>query len=371
MPWAETTRETKIGSVIFCSLESAIRQRVFADDWIKQLKRYFRCFVDHTGSPAPITLCFHGDKHIRNLCEGERGDLLKAVNALAFSEISWKTATSVEQNTPHNWVPPSAEAFELFHKTFVQGDEQIVVQAGSIIHAGLSVETVRFGKPFHTGGRFSVSPSELTSAFDRLFVRRIPRRDKDRIWRCLDLFREYHSESPQISPLTKIVLAATVLEILAGVGRTQKAKSIAEWTRDNIALRKPVKGRRQLKSKKKAKPESIPRCACWAFDFYRLRNRAVHEGIAKPIDLLYDATRSDWITHQIVSDLVIWQAILDELYRLRCIRPPRQRYRRILTGIVSQVVNAAPFDDRFRKYHEVLGWVKNQQHAGRRHARSS
>ena len=65
----------------------------------------------------------------------------------------------------------------------------------------------------------------------------------------------------------------------------------------------------------KRNPVSYSKAACWAWDFYNLRSKIVHGDEVKPEELCY----KDWVTHNIVADLVFWEFAVRELFENGCI----------------------------------------------------
>ena len=317
LPWVGLRRAVILGQVYIWPFSGAEpRKRILDVPTRKHLRRYFRSYVDHEGRAAKtIAICSHGPRGLRLLCDDERWNIRAAVDALAFSCICPATIAAV--NVRNNSVgPPSAELFQLVGTTVVPGDDNLAVSAGSGLHGGWMLGEISFAMPWSTGGGIAIPNQRVVEALSKLLLCDPGGSARERIMRSLEWFRFAHIDSEEVSCLSRIVMMATAFEILLEV---PSCADKSDWIANEVAGRcatddsifdTAYEGRRG--------PTARPGVARWAYGFYKIRNEIVHGDEVPFLRLSYPCTRVPWMTQQIAADLLYWELVTRELFRLDC-----------------------------------------------------
>jgi len=276
------------------------------------LDRYFESYVDNKGqSVDTITVCSYQNTNFLELKDGEFKDLRSCSDAIIFSVIAPQAKNAVCANN-NSFGPPSSDAFELITQNFQMDNDYVHVRAGSLLSAGRKIGEVIFSRPWSMGGSFGIPDSEIVKGFGKCFSLGFPQEFKERLFRSLEWFRLAHTESEQISELSKIVMVATGFEILLEFPKDGKRRYFTDYVENNISSDKFARGTR---TDHKGKSFEMSLASCWAWDFYNLRSTIVHGDSVPYQDLIF----RDWITHLIVSDLVFLECTKRELFRNKCI----------------------------------------------------
>jgi|GEM_PF-1056479 len=353
LPWYEIKKNFSIGSVTlwpyYGNSNHFIKDKILGN-W---LDRYFQRYVDNNDKPVKsITICSINNDFFS--LSNDLDILRKTIDCLIFAAIAPQVVAGAAENN-NTLAPPSSDLFELVTQRFETESDFISVAAGNRLCGGLQIENVRFSKPWSIGGPFSKVDLKLVSGVQKLFKPCIPKNFRERVFRSLEWFRLAHSESDQVSILTRVVMMATAFEVLLGFETNQKTKEFASQVENIIASDRFV-----LESRRFKEPVERSLAYWWAWDFYSLRNDIVHGNKIKPDDLLY----KDWITHLIVADIVFYFFVLFHLVFNGLIGREASSLVEYLSQVygepvehelkykmVSQLYN-------FTQAYRALGWIK-------------
>lgn len=361
MPWAGLRQEVRVGPVRFWPWDE---NKVCDAGVREQLNRYFGCFVDHYGqSVNTLTICSHGETDFRILKDiKEYNELRSAVDILIFSAVCPQIKIAVCSNN-RSVGPPTADRYQLIgQKLEPPDDKSIVIGAGSLISCD-QMDKVHISKPWSVGGSFGTDPDEeFIGAFDKVFSNEFPSEVRERIFRSLEFFRLAHTEADMelnqpttIGSLSKLVMMATAFEILLEFPESPKSRYFAEQVEKKIKTDDFLMEERVVPKNKLIK---LSMGGWWAWDFYKLRNRIVHGDKIKPEELRY----KEWITYNIVADLVFWEFIKRELYEHGCLGERARKWTKefepvtdALPGVIEDIFTRwiLGFDD----VHRALGWI--------------
>jgi hypothetical protein len=358
MPWADLKKSVTLGPVTFWPYRSEAASRINDPKLRSYLDRYFESYVDNNGqSVDTITVCSYENTNFRELKEEEFKDLRSCSDAIIFSVIAPQAQNAVCANI-NSIGPPSSDAFTLITQNFQMDNDYVHVRAGSRLSAGWKVGEVTFPRPWSMGGSLGIPDKKIVKALGKCVSLVFPQELKERLFRSLEWFRLAHTESEQISELSKIVMMATGFEILLNFPNYGKSKYFTGYVEDNISSAKFARGTRV---NHKGKSFDMSLASCWAWDFYNLRSKIVHGDSVSYQDLIF----RDWITHLIVSDLVFLECTKRELFRNKCIGDDVYLYAdKIAKSSEEHERNAVVeslargvlgFDD----VHRALGWVPN------------
>lgn len=360
MPWLGLNQTITLGNITFWSYHREANQRI-ADSTVREyLNKFFESFVDHQGTPVTtIVVCSHADGELRIFSEAEFTDLRQAIDALVFISIIRPTRTAV---ISHNGTcgPPSSNIFELRYQSFAPNSTDMSFKAGDVSHFGLKIGEFFFSKPWATGGSLGNlnHGQELIQAFDRLHSI-LPNDLQRRIFRSLEWFKLAHVQDemdapfPESALLRKVVMMTTAFESLLdfperGIG---KADYFAEYVQSHFAVTESLIGSRVVRK------QSTQLClaACWAYDFYKLRNKVVHgDGISLE-ELRFRP--NDWVTQLMIADLVYGECLRRIFFENRLIGDD-------IYSLASQYGSSAKNLESlldFNDYHKVLGWIQNEE----------
>jgi len=353
MPWAGLRQEVNVGPARFWPWDE---KKVPDPDVRQHLKRYFNCFVDHYGNPVKtITICSHGKKNFELLDQDEYNELRVAIDVLIFSIIAPQTKLAVCGNTSSAG-PPTSDRYQVFGQELRPGDPNIYVKRGSALSVG-EMEKIHISRPWCLGGAFRIEPNqELIRAFDKVFDQSFPSIIRERIFRSLEWFRFAHTEADQVSDSSKLVMMSTAFEILLDFPEKKK-RYFTNQIEDRLKKDESVLETRIQKNKQ----DTYTKAAWWAWDFYNLRSGIVHGDEIRPQDLCY----KNWITHNIVSDLVFWELILKELFENNCLGERARKWAENFKPHVKDDENLEEFflnlTMGFDDYHRALDWVEPQE----------
>lgn len=364
LPWAGLKEEMKIGPITLWPFDLQSQNKIQDPKMLNHLKKYFNCYIDHQGELVDtVVICSHGNIDFRCLPDEEDTDLRSAVDILIFCTIAPQTKVAVCSKN-RSMGPPSAEVFQLITQNFTPGNDHIAVRAGSVLSGGWEIGEISFPKPWATGGSFGTPDSELVEGFNKVFDSTFPQDIREQLFRSLEWFRLAHVGSDEVSPLSKVVMMATAFEILLRVPNTpSKKKWIADELEKRISNSDFIKETRQSN---KGKDYIYSKVACWAWDFYELRNRIVHGDHVEPEQLRYQAPKRDWL-HLIVADLVFWECIKRELFNQKCIDNNVRNLVKIWDKASPNEPKGTSNEPLVRwfwgldRMHRALGWLKEKK----------
>lgn len=356
MPWAGLRTSITLGPVTFWPYSSEAERKISDPTLRGYLNRYLESYVDNKGkSVDTITVCSHRENDFRTLSDSEHRELRNCADALIFSVIAPQSRNAVCAKN-RSVGPPSSDAFELVTQNFQQDNDYIHVKAGSLTSAGWKIGEITFSRPWTMGGSFGTPNEDLTTAFSKCFFAEFPIDIRERLFRSLEWFRLAHTESENISGLSRVVMMATGFEVLLKFPTDGKRKYFVQYMEDNISSDAFERGKRV---NHKGKSFGMSLAACWAWDFYELRSKIVHGDQIPYSELIF----KDWITHLIVSDLVFLECVKRELFKNRCIG---QNVYSCVERISKLMVEEEKDDLTdalarlflgFKEVHETLGWL--------------
>jgi hypothetical protein len=352
LPWLSLNQEIIIGPISFWPYFESAAGRIANSQVKAYLDRLFACFVDHRGEPVKtIAICSYENIDFQIFNEDQHPKLTWALDALIFSSIIEPTSHAVISNNRHN-PPPSSNMFELRYQAFGPGSDHMSHRAGNVSHLGLRIGEFSFSQPWTTGGMFFVPRRNTVEGLSRCVTANIPEDLRLRIFRSLQWFKLAHAydeaeRSQTENLLPRVVMMGTGFEILldfpSGMG---KSDYFANYIEREVAHRQSARESRSVRNQQK----DLSLAACWAYDFYKLRNKVVHGDQVLPNELLFKA--GHWLTHLIVADLVFEECLRRILFHNR------------LTGeraySLAQEFGGKSEDwlwlERFNRYHKALGW---------------
>jgi hypothetical protein len=230
------------------------------------------------------------------------------------------------------------------------------------VSGGWRIGDLVFPQPWHLGGAFGVPDSELIEGWGKVFQTSFPFEIRERLFRSLEWFRLSHTESDEVSVLSRIVMMATAFEILLQVPNVPNKK---KWMAEDVAKRCATpKSLKATRHDKKGKPYTYPKIAWWVWDFYDLRNKIVHGDGVPPKLLRYQTSKRKWLTHLIVADIVFSECIARELYAQKCIgdsvRAVIPKWQKTFPGEKPEIIESLLLDMhlRFGVAHRALGWMR-------------
>lgn len=224
MPWAGIKKSVTLGPVTFWPYQSEGESRVKDPKLKSYLDRYFKSYVDNKGqSVDTITICSYGGINFLQLRDEEFKDLRSCSDAIIFSVIAPHAQNAVCANN-NSFGPPSSDAFELVTQNFQTDNDYGHVRAGSLLSAGWKIGEVTFSRPWSMGGSFGIPNREIVEALSKYFTLCFSSELRGRLFRGLEWFRLAHTESEQISELSKIVMMVTGFEILLEFPKDERVK---------------------------------------------------------------------------------------------------------------------------------------------------
>ncbi len=352
LPWAGLKKEIKVGPVTFWPWNAS---KIQDEDIKKQLERFFKIFVDRYGKPVnTIVVCSHGESDFHILEEMEYKDLLAAINILAFSSICPVVKLAVCSN--NNTIgPPTAENYDFFGQRFTLPDDGLVVVPTRSTTSIDTIDRIHISRPLSALGPWGSSPNmELIGAFDKVFTIDFLSEIRERLFRSLEWFRLAHTETNNVSDASKTVMMSTAFEILLNFPEDKKSVYFAKQIEKILKKDKSIIDTRQHNGKK----YTCIKAASWAYDFYQLRSKIVHGEEIKPENGRY----KNWVTYNIVADLVFWELIVKELFENKCLGEKAHRWAEKFQPHVKDDENLEKFfldwSMGFDDYHEALGWVE-------------
>jgi hypothetical protein len=309
MPWAGLKKSVTLGPVTFWPYRSEAESHINDPKLRSFLDRYFESYVDNKGqSVDTISVCSYENINFFKLKDVEFKDLRSCSDAIIFSVIAPQAKNAVCANN-NSFGPPSSDAFQLITQSFQVDNDYVHVRAGSLLSAGWKIGEVTFSRPWSMGGSSGIPDREIVEGLGKCFSLGFPRELKERLFRSLEWFRLAHTESEQISELSKIVMMATGFEILLEFPRNGKRRYFTDYVEDNISSDKFTRGTR---TDHRGKGFDMSLASCWAWDFYNLRSKIVHGDSVPNQGLIF----RDWITH-LIRDLAAHLRAQRSVRRLR------------------------------------------------------
>jgi hypothetical protein len=312
MPWAGLRDELSIGPVDFWPFYTKAEEKIKDKPVKDHLSRFFKCFVDNVGKPVEsVVVCSCGAIDFRPLSETEARNLRAAVDCYIFASITNGTRMGVCRDN-RTLAPPTADRYALYARNFRPEDRGLGIRAGSMLTYYTDMEEVRISQPFAMGGSFGGPDQELLQGLSKVFAPEFPADVRERLFRALEWYRLAQTEAEVVSWLSKVVMMATAFEILLEFPRNGKRKHFVEYMEREI---RTPEFRTDTRTDNGGKTHTLSLVGCWAWDFYELRSRIVHGDPVAAEEIQYKG----WITHLIVSELVLLECVKRLLYRHGCI----------------------------------------------------
>ena len=366
LPWAGLKDEFTIGHVSFWPFHAKAEEKIPDEQMRAELTRFFETFVDNVGKPVKtVVACSIGDIGFRQFTIEECQAIGAAVECLVFAAVATGTENGVCANN-NSMAPPSADRFDLCARWVWPINDGLVVKTENSTSVW-SHGKYRITRPVSLGGSFSGNYGPLLQGLGRVFGDEFPADVRERLFRALEWFRFAHTDSTAVSWPHKVVMMATVFEILLDFPRVGKRDHFVNCMERSISTDAfPREGR----AKRGRLPVSISLVGCWAWDFYELRSRIVHGEAVTAEDLQY----KDWITHLIVADLVLLDLVKRLLYEHRCMGDDVRR--RAAEWAENSSDNAEGFERTMLPgvlglglggVHEALGWILPLDERMRKH----
>jgi len=357
MPWAGLHEELSIGRVDFWPFYAKAKQKITDKAVRDHLSRFFKCFVDNVGKPVKtIVVCSCGAIDFRPLSEAEARNLRAAVDCYVFARITNGTQLGVCGDN-RTVVPPTAGRYALYARNFRPEDRGLGIRAGSTLTYYSDMEEVRISRPFAMGGSFGGPDQELLQGLSRAFAPEFPADVRERLFRALEWYRLAQTEAEAVSWMSRVVMLATAFEVLLEFPRNGKRKYFVEHMESEI---RTPEFRADTRTDNSGKTHTLSLVGCWAWDFYELRSRIVHGDPVATEEIQYKG----WITHLIVSELVLLECVKRLLYKHGCLGEGLRRRAAELAKDSLEPVEA--FEDAMLTgmlglnldgVHEALGWI--------------
>lgn len=360
LPWTQFNRIIKLGPITFWPYYKEVDQRIRDEEVKNHLDKYFRSYVDRWGNPVEtITICSYNNNDFRELNENEWQKVRNAVDVLIFASVVPQTERAVCSDN-RSWVPPTTNVFELVTQNFEPGDDSVAIQAGSLCNFDWKIDDITFSEPWAKGGTSCNPEDKILKGFEKCFSHETKKNFCEGIFRSLEWFRMAHMEDNGITMASKVVMMTTAFEALLKLPLREQSKKFAFYIEKNIASDNFIRDIRRRKNKS----NRLSLAGWWALDFYDLRTRIVH---GKPISLR-ELSYKGWISHLIVTDLVFWECMQQELFSHGCIDddlyPDETNIGKILDELFPDEQPERPvrtLTKRFEGFDDInkaLGWVK-------------
>lgn len=366
LPWAGNgIRESvKIGSITFWPYPDEADRRITDAEIKNKLNEFFKRFVNLKGEPVgKVVMCSYKDEVFHEFkSKEEYYELRNAVNALIFSAITSQTVSAVT-DSPHGryFPPPNSNVFEL--ASFVLKNNFILTSDGL-----WELSDIAFQNPIPQGGKLWGYNKEIIKCFDVCFSKghsSVIEGDLSRLTRSLEWFRLAHTEdnlisydtkifNEEVSYPSKIVMMATAFEILFNLKNYKKGKKFTKNVENCIRKSTAKTLIEETRTDAEKKDTKRTRAGWWAWDFYQLRNNAVHGDAISPSDLIY----KDWITSPIIADLVYLVCVENLLIKNGCIdgkiRSSIKKWNKVMS-------TSFPLQWNFNlePIYKILGWIEN------------
>jgi hypothetical protein len=343
LPWVGLQREVQIGNARFWPWQAG-RAAVTNAAMKDTIHRYVDCFVDHQGNPVKTaSICSYKGKEFQCLADNEWPEMRGARDALVFSVICPQVVQSIRGCSIGLC---SAERFQVVGQQLMPGDAKLYVLAGYNTTFG----QFKIPRPLTVSAGVLAQPeSTLVNAFDRVFADSFPGDVRTRLFGSLEWFRLAHVEADQVSEFSRIVMMATAFEILFGipVGESDKSMFFVRKVDEGFRTQESLYATRRHKNQ----DHNLTRAACWAYDFYKLRNKIVHGDDVELAETLYGTH----IHQKDVADLVLHQILFQTLCENNCVDYPTYISHLTPKERADCLLCLAGLDEA----QATLGWIRN------------
>lgn len=390
LPWVHGYDEIQVGPVHLWPYNRLKREKIRDDGIVDALDGIFASFMDYQGRPLDVTVCTYEGYGFRKLKPPQELDVYRAVNAVAFTSICSTVHKRVTIGGSWRSEPCNADGFELHSRTFSFKDSHLVVKAPGLADI-IDPDTARFSMPPVAAGSRWSPDATLIAGFDRMHHAKIKPESRERIHRAVEFALMGHMRSQRWSPETRIVMLATALETILRIGNVpNKSEKMAEELEKTIVKRSTLRFAKEARPTDKQKDSSRRGCmslspkdllrACsprntgrvertklgwWGYDFYKLRNAAVHGVALGRDDLVCGETG---FRHLEVATLILRNVLARDMLKLNLIRNKAKDLVRERLKLLKEVRSVKQFarealaeSERSMGLVDVydkLGWLK-------------
>ncbi|CUU37289.1 hypothetical protein DCOP10_119314 [Armatimonadetes bacterium DC] len=326
MPWApfdwdEIGGELRVGRTVF---------RPFSDEIVKDLdtqvadflRLLFNQYRDLYNNPVKtITVCHYDPEHrglLEPLSDEQIKELASTIDVLIFCSV-WDELRGAFAEGGRIVPPPNSETFEWYGQSFAPDPFEGEPMVTLVVHGLWHMEELRklhFQIPMPAHHRGMILPNrELLALLNEMFSDTFSADLRDRLLRSLRWFRIAHKRVQDVDAETQIVQIATAFETLLNLqeerGKKRAfVKSIESWVKETWDDK--VEPARDPSSDK-----YTTAAGQWAWEFYELRNKIVHEGVDPEEELLYPTVdcygRLVKVTQLDVASLVFGALLIREI----------------------------------------------------------
>lgn len=312
MPWLKISKPITIGLITFQYYKRKEASNEDSQKLYDEIDFIFQHYGDTDGQPLKnVVICKHLNEGLLIKNAQQEENVKNARNILAFIAINRRISTIVKENI--DGLPRvdaiCSDMFQLANRK-ITGKMEFKFRAGkNQIWCGDCDKPVIW-QPWETL-HSEIEPNsifiDLVNLFSDWLNSPIGKIKRMRILRGLDLFYQAHIESIQSDIFSKVVLMATVFEILLGIGKGAKSIKIAEKLNRLCINNFKIITRKYGKKKR----FSFSKLSWWGYSFYKLRNKFVHGNKIVLRDMLY--TKS--VPHINLADLVFKYAIICKILK--------------------------------------------------------
>ncbi len=362
LPWLTLYQSVTIRKITFWNYRRESDDRIENLQVKERLEKHFDTYRNINNSLFPITICiYEGKSFYDNLDEQEFIHLQEAITCLIFASTIEDIETRIQTQQKHI-VPPSINSFDLMSRSLNINSDNYAHVSLSVIDLGLREKNILFQRPF--GARGEANPSRRWIKYlNAYLVLKESSKLKTQISRSLEFFRiaqaqdDLKDNSPELSFFTRSVLLATAFEgVIDFPSRSVKKAYFAKYVNDRFFIKNSRKStRKELRTKYPG--VSFSSVACWAYDFYNLRNSIVHGDNINFEKLRFK--KGLWFSQMDVACLVFADCLEEIISAKRLIKGDK-------TKIGKWLMNDSFIDDIFEsrgqrnweKHHKVLGWIR-------------
>jgi hypothetical protein len=292
---------------------------------------------------------------LKPLTEEEICTIQTAVHCIGFADIANRTVEAVIANSQFQG-PPSSDKYQL-HRHFLDSNDFVIFHLGGMSKV-YQLGKLKIHRPPHLIDGLTGSSFGLVEQFEKMRTLH-PTDQTRRLFQAVQWFFLSHTNAPEVSELSKLVMKATSLESLLSRGNSGKLEMAIRLDRKLSTSGMEIKsvdipaGRHSP-----ARTINMSKLAHWFFEFYDLRSRIVH-GLTLPHGLGAIESKVSWVDHSIAADIAIWSLVTHRLLELN------QLILRTLSEEEKQVlkVRNAEFQKQFERVFSALGWLQAQNAA--------
>ncbi len=288
-------------------------------DFLRPLYNQYR---DLYNNPVEaITVCHYDPEHrglLEPLSNEQLKELASTIDALIFCCI-WDELRRAFAYGRRIAPPPNSETFEWYGQSFAPdlfGEEPMVTL---VIHGLWHIEELRkphFQIPMPAHHRGKIQPNmELLALLNEMFSDTFSADLRNRLLRSLRWFRTAHKRVQDVDAEIQIVQIATAFETLLNLQEERgKKRALVErienwvqktWDDEVEPARNP------------SSDAYMTAAGQWAWEFYELRNKILHEGVDPEEELLYPTVdcygRPVKVTQLDVASLVFGALLIREI----------------------------------------------------------